>query len=236
MHLITCEHLSFEYEGKSVIDDLSFTVEDQDYLVIAGENGAGKSTLVKGLLDLKKPSGGRIVFDPSLRPKDIGYLPQQTPVQKDFPASVGEVVQSGCLNHLGWKPFYTLREKTIAYENMEKLGITQLKNRCYRDLSGGQQQRVLLARALCAARRIILLDEPAAGLDPIVTRDLYRLIENINEKLDITVIMVSHDIRSVLKYAKHVLHISRDGLFFGTTEEYEESAIGRAFTGGASHA
>ena len=194
MNLITCKNISFVYDGVPAVKDLDFSVEPNDYLCIVGENGAGKSTLVKGLLRLKKPASGTIHMGNGLLAKEIGYLPQQTAGQKDFPASVYEVVLSGCLNRLGLKPFYTKREKELANENLQKMGITKLKNRCYRELSGGQQQRVLLARALCATKKVILLDEPAAGLDPVVTQNLYELIRQINEDMGITIIMVSSSV------------------------------------------
>ena len=167
MDLITCKNVSFAYDGVTAVRDLNFSVAQRDYLCVVGENGAGKSTLISGLLRLKKPFSGTICMGGGLLPGEIGYLPQQTAIQKDFPASVYEVVLSGCLNRLGAKPFYTRAEKALADENLRRMEIENLKNRCYRELSGGQQQRVLLARALCAARKVILLDEPAAGLDPV---------------------------------------------------------------------
>ena len=236
MDLITCKNISFVYDGVPSVKNLNFSVEQNDYLCIVGENGAGKSTLIKGLLRLKKPSSGTIRLGNGLLTKEIGYLPQQTTVQKDFPASVYEVVLSGCLNRLGAKPFYTKREKKITNENLRKMGIENLKNRCYRELSGGQQQRVLLARALCAAKKVILLDEPAAGLDPVATQSLYELIRQLNEDMGVTVIMVSHDIHAAVQYAKHILHLCHSQLFFGTTEEYLNSEAGSHFIGGVSHA
>ena len=173
MSLISCENLAFAYEGMTVLQNVNFTVGQGDYLCIIGENGAGKSTLMKGLLGLKKPSAGSVTFGDGLRAREIGYLPQQTPVQKDFPASVQEVVLSGCLSGMGLRPFYGKEEREKAARNIEALEITDLKDRCYRDLSGGQQQRVLLARALCATKKVILLDEPVAGLDPRVTINMY---------------------------------------------------------------
>lgn len=235
MNLITCENLSFTYDGKTAVKDLNFVVQQRDYLCIVGENGAGKSTLIKGLLRLKKPSTGSIGMENGLKSKEIGYLPQQTVVQKDFPASVYEVVLSGCLNRLGCKPFYTKKEKAQADENLKRMGVEGLKDRCYRELSGGQQQRVLLARALCATKKLILLDEPAAGLDPVATQELYSLIHRINEDLGITVIMVSHDIQSTVMYAKHILHLHHGQLFFGTMEEYQNSEVGIRFIGGATY-
>lgn len=236
INLITCRDLSFAYEGIAAVKDLNFQVEQGDYLCIVGENGAGKSTLIKGLLQLKKPSAGSIVLENGLLAREIGYLPQQTSIQKDFPASVYEVVLSGCLNSLGRRPFYTKRERDMAEENLRRMGMEHLRDRCYRELSGGQQQRVLLARALCATKKLILLDEPAAGLDPMVTQELYMQIKKINEELGITVVMVSHDIQAAMQSAKHILHLYHGQLFFGTTEEYRRTEVGSCFLGGASHA
>lgn len=233
MSLISCENLAFAYEGVTVLRGLNFQVEQGDYLCIMGENGAGKSTLMKGLLGLKKPSAGSVTFGEDLRAREIGYLPQQTPVQKDFPASVWEVVLSGCLSGMGLRPFYSKAEKDKAVRNMQALEIMDLKDRCYRDLSGGQQQRVLLARALCATRKVILLDEPVAGLDPLVTINMYKLIERINRDMGITVIMVSHDVQAAAKYATHILHLGEDRqLFFGTREDYRHSAAYHSFVDG----
>ena len=232
MSLLKCENLSFAYDGVTVVRDLNFTVEEGNYLCIIGENGAGKSTLIKGLLRLKKPSAGKVELGEGLRATEIGYLPQQTQIQKDFPASVREVILSGCLNRMGLRPFYTRAEKERARENMEALEILELQDQCYRDLSGGQQQRVLLARAMCAAQKLILLDEPVSGLDPVATRSLYAQIARINETAGLTVIMVSHDIDASLKYASHILHLGQEGqLFFGTQKEYRRSAVYHDFLG-----
>lgn len=237
MSLMSCHNVSFSYDGVPAVKNLDFSVDTGDYLCIVGENGAGKSTLIKGMIGLKKPSCGIIRMGDGLATNEIGYLPQQTVAQKDFPASVYEVVLSGCLNRLGLRPFYSKKEKGIAQQSLDQLGITNLKSRCYRDLSGGQQQRVLLARALCATKKLVLLDEPAAGLDPLVTKELYKQIQAINENLGITVMMVSHDIHAAVKYAKHILHLHHEQRFFGTVEEYQNSDIGRSFLeGGASHA
>ncbi len=231
MSLIECNNLSVAYEGKTVVKDLSFKINSGDSVCIVGENGSGKTTLMKAMLGLIKISDGSIEFGDGLRRNEIGYLPQQTEVQRDFPASVGEIVTSGRLNKTGIFPFFSKKEKAEINHNMEILGISGLKNRCYHELSGGQQQRVLLARALCATDKLLLLDEPAAGLDPIVTAELYELIKKLNRD-GITIIMVSHDIESSLEIADHILHLNYGNSFFGTAEEYRNSPFGKRFTGG----
>ena len=238
MELLRLTDVSVGYEGKAVASHLSFSLQEGDYLCIVGENGAGKSTLMKTLLNLRAPIGGSIVFSDAIARNEIGYLPQQTQVQRDFPATVWEVVLSGCLNRSGLRPFYTKAQKQTAEDWIARLDITDLKKRSYRALSGGQQQRVLLARALCATKKLIVLDEPVAGLDPIVTADLYALIQRINRENGITVIMVSHDIGAALQYATHILQVSGDSNFFGTVEEYRQSELGKLFLGkaGEEHA
>ena len=228
MAQLTCQNLCVGYDGKSVLQGLDFEVFAGDYLCIVGENGSGKSTLMKTILGLQQPVRGRILTGDGLRKNEIGYLPQQTQVQKDFPASVREIVLSGCQGRCGSRPFYNKEEKRLAADAMEKMQIAQLAKRCYRELSGGQQQRVLLARALCATRKMLLLDEPVSGLDPKVTAEMYALIEKLNRGDGITVIMISHDIAAAVKYASHILHIG-DAVFFGTKTEYLQSPQGRLF-------
>ena len=230
--LLACRDVSLGYEGHAVWEHLNLEVHSGEYLCIVGENGSGKSTLLKSLLGLLKPLRGTIELDPSLRSGAIGYLPQQTRAQKDFPATVSEVVLSGFLSARGRRFFYTPAEKSRALMNLGKLGILELKDRCYRELSGGQQQRVLLARALCATRKLLLLDEPVTGLDPVATGELYNLIKLVNLCNDITVIMVTHDIDAALRYATHVLHLGHQQLFFGTAAEYKQSDAARRFLGG----
>ena len=228
MAQLICQDLCVGYDGKAVLQDLSFAVFSGDYLCIVGENGSGKSTLMKTILGLQQPVRGRILTLDGLRKNEIGYLPQQTQVQKDFPASVREIVLSGCQGRCGSRPFYNKEEKQLAADAREKMQIAQLAKRCYRELSGGQQQRVLLARALCATRKMLLLDEPVSGLDPKVTAEMYALIEKLNREDGITVIMISHDIAAAVKYASHILHIG-DAVFFGTKAEYLQSPQGRLF-------
>jgi len=230
MALLTCEHLTLGYEGTVLVRDLSFSVEAGDYLCVVGENGSGKSTLMRTILGLQEPMEGTIRTGDGLRRFDIGYLPQQTDHQRDFPASVREIVLSGCQGRQGLRPFYGRGEKRRAAEAMEKLGIADLAGRCYRELSGGQQQRVLLARALCAAEKLLLLDEPVSGLDPKATAELYRLVEDLNRKHGVTILMISHDIATALKSATHILHIG-ETVFFGTRKAYLESALGRDYAG-----
>lgn len=228
MAQIICRNAVLGYDGRAITHGLDFSVDAGDYLCIVGENGAGKSTLIKTILGLTPPISGEIEFSDGLRKTEIGYLPQQTPVQRDFPASVGEIVLSGCLGGSGLRPFYSRAQKKRALESMKKMDIEKLSGRCYRELSGGQQQRVLLARALCATEKLVLLDEPVAGLDPKVTREMYELIAALNGE-GITVIMVSHDVAAAVRYASHILHLGNTPKFFGTKEDYLKTDVGRAF-------
>lgn len=229
MAQVICKQLVLGYGSHPVSTDVSFEVNQGDYFCIVGENGAGKSTLVKTLLGLTPPLGGTIQFGNGLKQSDIGYLPQQSAYQRDFPASVEEVVISGCLNRVGIRPFYNREERTIAAKTMEELGIYNLRKKCYRELSGGQQQRVLLCRALCATRKVLLLDEPVSGLDPAASTELYQLIRGLNRDKGITVIMISHDVAVASRDATHVLHMGYKPLFLGTAQEYRESDIGKVF-------
>lgn len=227
MAQLTCENVSLGYDNKTILSNLSFSVNSGDYLCIVGENGSGKSTLMRTMLGLQKPMSGEISIGDGLKKGEIGYLPQQTDVQKNFPASVKEIVLSGCQARAGLRPFYNKQEKEMAANAMKKMRIEEFSKRCYRELSGGQQQRVLLARALCATQKILLLDEPVSGLDPKVTAEMYELISGLNKE-GITIIMISHDIDVAISEASHILHIC-DKPFFGTKEEYLKSELGSKF-------
>ena len=229
--LIVCRDLSLGYEGQSVLSGLNLTVQAGDYLCIVGDNGSGKSTLLRGLLGLISPLSGTIERAAELRKGNLGYLPQQTRAQKDFPATVFEVVLSGCLNRKGMRFFYSPAQKSEALMNMGKLGVLELKDKCYRDLSGGQQQRVLLARALCAASRLLILDEPITGLDPAAAQDLYKTLAYLNRKEGMAIVMVTHDLKAALQSARTVLHIGRSSYFLGSAAEYLASPMGRRFRG-----
>ncbi|MCB6502257.1 ABC transporter ATP-binding protein [Colidextribacter sp. 210702-DFI.3.9] len=219
MTQLTCQNLAVGYEGRAVLENLNFSVCPGDYLCIVGENGSGKSTLMKTILGLQPPVRGKVLTGDGLRKNKIGYLPQQTPVQRDFPASVREIVLSGCQGRCGGRPFYSKGEKQLAQTAMERMQVAALAKRCYRTLSGGQQQRVLLARALCAAQNMLLLDEPVSGLDPKVTGEMYGLIQRLNREGGVTILMISHDITATLTYASHILHLGRR-VFFGTKADY----------------
>ena len=232
MSLISLKNVFLSYENTSVIENLNFVVEKGDYLCVVGENGSGKSTLIKAILGLKSTTSGHLHFGDGLKSNEIGYMPQQTTVQKDFPASVYEVVLSGCITGKKRKFFFDRKLRDLAEENMKKLEIYDIRKKCFRELSGGQQQRVLLARALCATKKLLLLDEPVTGLDPLVTAEFYELIRKINFEYGITVIMVSHDLLSGIRFADHILHIKKSDSFFGTTEEYLKSDIYKEFSGG----
>ena len=231
MKQLECRNVCVNYENTEAVKNVSFSVEEGDYICIVGENGSGKSTLLKAILGLEPIKFGEVIFSENVSKKDIGYLPQQSIIQKDFPASIWEVVLSGCLNNKGIHPFYSPKEKQKAEENIKKLGLNDIKYKSYQELSGGQRQRVLLARALCATKKILLLDEPIAELDPKVTKEMYKIIKKINQD-GITIIMVSHDIRFALKNANKILHVRTKKEFFGTTEDYIKSDIGKTFIGG----
>ena len=224
--LLTCENLSASYGANRVFSNLSFCVNSGEVFSILGENGAGKSTQLKCLLGLKKQDSGTIVTHDALQNK-IGYLPQQSEIKQDFPASVFEVVLSGCLNMRGIKPFYTKREKDVACHNLERLEILHLKKKSFQALSGGQKQRVLLARALCCGKRLLILDEPTAGLDPIAAKELYALMNKLKQEDDMGIVMVSHDTQGALSVSERILHLSHlpDKSFYGTKDAYVKSAF-----------
>ena len=230
--IIKCEHTDFGYENHDAVIDLNLEIYPGDYLCVVGENGSGKSTLIKGMLGLLKPTGGTLSVADELKCGGIGYLPQQTAAQKDFPATVQEVVLSGTLSRRGNRPFYSRAERKLAAHNLERLGIEHLKQKCYRELSGGQQQRVLIARALCATEQLLILDEPITGLDPSAIQDFYHLIKKLNKEDGITIIMVSHDIGNVISQANKILHLHRRVVFCGTAEAYRQSVAGKEFLGG----
>ena len=227
--ILSCRDVTVAYDSKIAVDHVSFEVNEGEYVCIVGENGSGKSTLLKSILGLVPLKCGSVSFGPEVHRKRLGYLPQQTNIQKDFPASVYEVVLSGCLNRRGLKPFYSKADQEQAMQHMERLGIGDFKKRSFSALSGGQQQRVLLARALCATDKLLLLDEPVTGLDPLVTEELYQLIVQLNRDLGVTIIMVSHDISSATQYADKILHINQSLLFYGDTKSYVNTELGKRF-------
>ena len=225
MTAIECKDLWLSYGSASVIEGLSFSLEKGKCLCIAGENGTGKSTLIKALLGLKDASRGEIVFFDGEKKHGIGYLPQRSDAQSDFPASVWEVVLSGKLNSGKRLPFYTKKDKEEAGKKLALLDIVNLKDKSFAELSGGQQQRVLLARALCAATQLILLDEPVAGLDPTATSEFYKIIHRLKDE-GITVIMVSHDIHCALAVADKLLILRNDGYSYTDAEPHEHDHEG----------
>ena len=230
--LLKCEHVDFGYENQDAVIDVSLEVSTGDYICIVGENGSGKSTLMKGILGLLKPTEGKIEISEELKKAGIGYLPQQTAAQKDFPATVFEVVISGCLGKRGNRPFYSPKEKQTALSNLERLGIADLKKSCFRDLSGGQKQRALIARALCATDKLLILDVPITGLDPSAIQDFYNIIRKLNREEQVAILMVSHDMANIVRQAGKILHLQQKALFWGTVQDYLKSGIGNQFLGG----
>lgn len=229
--LIECSHVCYGYNKHDAVIDVTMEIKPGDYLGIVGENGSGKSTLMKGILGLLKPTKGEFSISEELSRTGIGYLPQQTAAQKDFPATVYEVVLSGCLSRRGKRPFYSKIEKDIVKENMKKLGILEIEKQCYRELSGGQQQRVLIARALCATSQLLVLDEPITGLDPSAIQEFYELIQHLNRE-GVAILMVSHDIRKIVTQANKILHLKQEVLFYGSTKDYVKTKTASSFLGG----
>lgn len=233
MSAISVCDVTLSYDNLTVAEHISFDIEFGDYVCIVGENGTGKSTLLKTLVGIHQPKRGHILFDCDIKNGEIGYLPQQTAVSNDFPASVEEIVRSGCLGALGKHPFFTAQEKKKADKNLELLGISDLRRKSFRELSGGQRQRVLLAKALCGAQKILVLDEPVTGLDPLVTADMYSILRKINDE-GVTVVMVSHEIGEAVKQASKILHLKHGVEFYGSVSDYLKSSVGKLFTGGES--
>ena len=224
MTLIECKRLSVGYDKKVVCKDINFKVEEGDYLCILGENGSGKSTLLKTILGLNKAVFGKVIFEKSLSKNKLGYLPQQNDFQKDFPATVKEVIMSGFISQMGLRPFYNKAEKNKANGIIEFLGLENLTKNGFKELSGGQQQRVLLARALCATDKILVWDEPTNGLDSKTTNQFYKLLKNLNNS-GLTIIMVSHNLDKVMEYASHIVYLKDSMIFNGTKQEFESSDI-----------
>jgi ABC-type Mn/Zn transport systems, ATPase component len=231
MKLISFENVSIKYDSRhcDAISGVTFDINSGDYICIVGENGSGKSTLLKGMLGLIPPSSGSIAYSEGFDRTDVGYLPQHSQSQKNFPASVREVVLSGNLGKMKSRPFYSKREKERANYNMERLSVMDLAKRPYSELSGGQQQRVLLARALCASEKLIALDEPLTGLDPLVTSELYQIISEINKTDGLSVVMITHDVANAVKHAKKILHLSGKAEFFGDMDSYIASEVGEKY-------
>lgn len=230
--ILNCENVSLSYDGTTVAENINFTVDEGDYLCILGENGSGKTTLINAILGLKKVVGGRIIYGESVSTKNIGYLPQKQSFNTDFPACVREIVRTGFLGRRGFRPYYSKAERERAEILMETLGLADFAKRSFGELSGGQQKRVLLARALCSTEKLLILDEPTAALDPIVTEELYEMTKKLNAEEGISIIMVSHDVAAATKFANRILHIKHEQLFFGSTEEYLETELAKAYIGG----
>jgi len=233
--LIECKDLVLGYENSIIVADVNLSIYSGDYLCIVGDNGSGKSTLIKGFLGLLKPLKGSISVDKDLQAKSIGYLPQQNPSSGDFPATIFEVVLSGCLSRRGIRPFYSNKEKNLALQNLDRLNISSLKTQRFCSLSGGQKQRVLIARALCATDKLLILDEPTTGLDPSTTIELYQIVKDLNENYGVAIIMVSHDVQNIITHAKNILHLRHKPLFYGTADDYRTSNAGKSYLGGSDH-
>lgn len=219
MSLIELKNLTLGYNGVPVIKELSLNIEEKDFLCVVGPNGSGKSTLIKGILGLIKPMKGKVIYK-GLKQNFIGYMPQETKIDQNFPASVYEIVLSGTLNRLGIKSFYTEKERQIALANLKILNIEGLKDQNFSNLSGGQRQKVLLARSLCASSKLLILDEPSNNLDAKSKKELYQIIEKLNKEKGMTIIMITHDLDHGNLIGSSILSLREDDIFYGKTDEF----------------
>ena len=225
MSLIETKNLTLGYDNIKVLKDLNFKIEENDFLCIVGPNGSGKSTLVKGILGLIRPIKGKVIYN-DLKQKFIGYMPQETKIDSNFPASVYEIVLSGTLNRVGLRPYYSKEEKELANHNLKILGIEKLKEKSFSELSGGQRQKVLLARSLCATKKLLILDEPSNNLDSKSKKELYETITDLNKNHNITIIMITHDLDHNNLIGNKILSLREDKVFFGTVNDFVRSVHG----------
>ena len=216
MSLIKIENASLGYEGKTVVNDISVDIKEKDYICIVGENGSGKTTLMKALLGLLKPLSGSITYSDGLKQNEIGYLPQSSDIQRDFPASVQEVVLSGCLNKKHTF-FYSKEQKKTAAENMKLTGIYDLRKKCFRELSGGQRQRISIARAIIRNPRVIIFDEATSALDSVTEKEIQKAIENLTA--DRTTFIVAHRLSTIKNADKIAVMDGGRCVEYGTYEE-----------------
>ncbi len=212
VNLVDCRNVRLGYASRLVASCPDFTVGAGDFLAVIGPNGSGKTTLLKTVAGLIRPLSGSMGIPAEVSRGGIGYLPQAKEVQRDFPASVTEVVESGCQTLRGMRPFYSRKERKMVLDAIDRFGIGNLAQRSFRELSGGQRQRVLLARALCAPRKLLLLDEPLTGLDPDAQTELHGLLGEV-KKSGLAVMMVTHDLSPAFRLATHVLTLG-DGARF----------------------
>lgn len=227
--MIKLENLTIGYDNQIILKDVNLSINEGEYVCILGANGSGKSTLLKTVLGLIKPLTGKIIID---KKTSIGYVPQAKMLQQDFPATVNEIVMSGCLKKMKWRPFYTKKERDLANKNMKLLQISSLKNKSFSELSGGQQQRALIARALCATNKVLFLDEPFTALDGYGALKLYGILKKLNRDEHVTIVVISHDVDTILRYANHVIHVDETIVFDGTKEDYLESSFMKEYKGG----
>lgn len=227
MALLDVKNVTIRYGKSVVVDDVSFSVSEGDFLGIAGPNGAGKTSLIKAILGLVPMSSGDIsVFGMPSGSRGaccggIGYLPQKTFTANPlFPATVEEVVILGLLS---WKRF----PKRIGADDrrrvralLDELGIGDLREKSFADLSGGEHQRVVLARALIGEPRLLVFDEPSTALDPRSRDDFFRLLERLNRERGITILFITHDTVYIEKYANTILYLDRNVIYSGTTAEF----------------
>lgn len=214
--LFELKNLSCGYNKDLIIKNLNMKMEDGDFICVVGPNGAGKTTLIKTILGLIKPLKGEVIYH-DLKPSFIGYMPQESKIDSRFPASNMEVVLSGTLNKV--KHFYSKEDRERALNNFKLLGISKLKDKSFKDLSGGERQKVLLARSLSATSKLLILDEPSNNLDSKSKKELYKLIEDLNQK-GLSIMMITHDLDHGNLIGNKILSLREDDTFFGSVESF----------------
>lgn len=215
--LINIKNLSINYGDCSIINNLSFDINEGDFLCIVGPNGSGKSTLIKAIIGEVKYSSGSIIFSPSIKQNAIGYLPQNNKINESFPATVTEIIATGCLNR---HHFMNKEMKQKITQTIKTLHIASIKDKEFSELSGGQRQKVLLARALCATSKLLILDEASNNLDYNSKISFYKMLKKLNETDNLTIVMVTHDLDHNNLLGNKILSLDRDQPFFGSTKEY----------------
>lgn len=216
--ILEVKNLKVSYNSHTAIENVSFKINQGEYIALVGENGSGKSTLIKAIMGLKKEDEGEVKFDLDL--SEVSYLAQTDLKGIDFPATSKEIIMTGCQKR-GKLPFYTKQDKENFKQVVQELKIEDLINKRIGDLSGGQKQRVLLARSLIRNPKMIILDEPQTGLDVNITKELYKILEKLNKEKNVTIMMATHDLDELESIKPRIICIAKTIKYDGKFEEWK---------------